>query len=151
CLLYTYTIRIPVPSHPHPTRPPSDLCFGASQYHTHEQPRGSQTYVITPDATRGNFFESSARRAGRQQFIASLALPPLRKFGRHDVKLGTDLDQVSTDESFSRNPFVILREDSTLARQASFIGNPAFEKDNFEAAVYVEDRWSPSDRLLIEP
>ena len=128
-----------------------EVGFGATQFHIHEQPRGSQTYVITPDATRGNFFESSARRAGRQQFIASLALPPLRKFGRHDVKLGTDLDQVSTDESFSRNPFVILREDSTLARQASFIGNPAFEKDNFEAAVYVEDRWSPSDRLLIEP
>src|SRR5437773_10802032 len=45
----------------------------------------------------------------------------------------------------------MLREDSTLARQASFIGNPAFEKDNFEAAVYVEDRWAPSDRMLIEP
>ena len=128
-----------------------EVGFGATQFHIHEQPRGSQTYVITPDATRGNFFESSARRAGRQQFITSVALPPLRGLGRHDVKLGTDLDQVSTDDSFSRNPFEILREDTHLARRASFTGDGAFTKDNFEAAAYVEDRWSLSDRLLVEP
>jgi len=128
-----------------------EVGFGASQFHIHEQPRGNQTYVITPDATRGNFFESSARRAGRQQFITSLALPPLRGLGRHDLKVGTDLDQVSTDDSFSRNPFEILREDTHLARRASFTGDGAFTKDNFEAAAYVEDRWSLSDRLLVEP
>ena len=128
-----------------------ELGFAASRLRVTGTPQGNQTYVITPDTARGNFFEASARMAGRKQFIANLVPPAVKRGGRHQLKFGTDLDRLTSHQSFVRHPFQILREDGTLARQVSFNGNPSFERDNFEASVYAEDRWSVSDRLLIEP
>jgi hypothetical protein len=128
-----------------------EVGFGASQFRVDGRPQGSQPFVIRPEGTRGNYFETSQRRAARQQFIASVVLPAARRFGRHELKLGADLDRISSEESLARNPFVILREDGTRVRAVSFIGGSVFEKNNFEAGAYAQDRWSLSDRLLVEP
>lgn len=128
-----------------------EVGFGASRLYIDGTPQGNQTYVIKPEGTSGNFFEASARQAARKQLIANLVLPPVKRIGRHEIKVGTDLDRITSHESFTRHPFEILREDGTLARQVSFTGNPSFERDNVEASAYAQDRWSVSDRLLFFP
>lgn len=128
-----------------------ELGLAASRLSIDGTPQGAQTYVIKPAGTSGNFFEASARRAARKQVIANLVLPPVERAGRHEIKAGTDLDRITSHESFTRHPFEILRQDGTLARHVSFIGNPAFERDNVEASAYAQDRWSLSDRLLFLP
>lgn len=114
-------------------------------------PLGSQAYVIRPESTSGNYFATSHVRAGRLQGIANIVLPPLEWLGHHEFKLGADLDRVTDEQSFERRPILIFREDKTLSRKIEFSGGPSFTRNNFEASGYAQDRWSVSDRLLVEP
>ena len=114
-------------------------------------PLGDQPYVITPDIARGNYFETSHSSSDRLQVTGDLILPPVRRRGRHEFKVGTDIDRISYDQSFERQPFSILREDGNLARRVTFpTSSTAFTRNNAEFTGYAQDRWSPSDRLLVE-
>jgi len=114
-------------------------------------PQGAQPYFVNPEGTRGNYFESAADRSTRTQAIANVVLPPARWAGRHEFKLGVDIDRLTYDQSYNRRGYSILREDGTLERKVAFIGNPSFGRTNSEASGYAQDRWSVSDRVLIEP
>jgi hypothetical protein len=125
--------------------------LGWSRFRDRSLPLGNQPYVITPDATQGNYFETSHSHSGRFQATANLVLPPVRGGGRHEFKVGTDIDRITYDQSFERQPFSILREDGTLTRRVTFPSSSvAFARSNAEYSGYVQDRWSASDRLLFE-
>jgi hypothetical protein len=121
-------------------------CF-TSAFH----PKGNTTYVITPDKTSGNYPETGDGRSGRWQGIINWFLPAAHWHGRHDLKIGTDLDRLTFEQSYQRNPYEILREDGTLSRRVEFSSIGPFGRDNFEASGYAEDRWSVNDRLVVEP
>ena len=115
------------------------------------RPIGDQPYVITPGIVRGSYFETSHSNSDRLQAVADLVLPPVRLRGRHEFKVGTDIDRITYDQLFERQPFSILREDGTLARRVTFpASSTAFTRNNTEYTGYAQDRWSPSDRLLVE-
>lgn len=122
-----------------------------SRFRDRFTPQGDQPYVVTPEGTRGNYFESAADHSVRVQGMANLVLPPAHWAGRHEFKLGVDLDRVTYDQSYNRRDYSILRENGTLERKVTFIGNPWFGRKNSEASGYAQDRWSLSDRLVIEP
>ncbi len=125
--------------------------LGWSRFRDRSLPLGNQPYVITPGLTQGNYFETSHSHSGRLQVTASLVLPPVRWRGRHEFNVGTDIDRITYDQSFERQPFSIRREDGTLARRVKFPGSrTAFTRSNAEFSGYAQDRWSPSDRLLLE-
>jgi carboxypeptidase family protein len=124
---------------------------GISNYRGGFHPRGGQPYILTPDSTRGNFFETTDGSSGRVQGIANVFMPRVHWGGSHEFKVGLDLDSISDHQSFLRQPILILREDSTLSRRIAFSGGPSFLRNNFEASGYGLDRWSPSDRWVIEP
>jgi hypothetical protein len=125
--------------------------LGVTQFRSGFRPLGVQTYVIHPDRTSGNFFETAHGEAGRIQGIANLFLRPIHWHGRHEFKVGLDVDRVTDSQSFERRPVLILREDGTLSRKITFAGGGSFTRNNFEASGYAQDRWSVSDRWLIEP
>lgn len=121
-----------------------------SLFEADEDPQGTLPYEILPDGTRGNFFRTSDGRSDRVQGLASVFLPPVRWHGRHEFKAGLDFDRISTRQSFARRPIQVRRADDTLAREIAFFGSTQFEKDNLQAAGFVQDRWSLSDRLFAE-
>ncbi len=127
-----------------------EIGVGFSRFRDSLRPEGTLPYVITPEGKSGNFFEAEAGRADRLQGIASLILPPARRGGRHVFKLGTDLDQITYTQSFARRPISILREDRTLSRRVTFLGNPPFTKINAEVGGYAQDHWALSERLLVD-
>lgn len=127
-----------------------EVGVGVSQFHTEGRPLGDRTYVISPEGTSGNFFESAEGHSSRLQGIANLVLPPVQWRGRHEFKVGTAIDRISYDQSFERRAFLILRENGTVSRKVAFVGNPSFRRNNFEVSGYAQDRWSLSDRLLVE-
>jgi hypothetical protein len=127
-----------------------EIGLGVSQFSDAFRPQGDLPYVINPQGARGNFFESARRDAGRVQGIANLVLPPLEWRGRHEFKVGTDIDRISYRQLFDRRSISILRENGTLSRQISFFGNRTFARNNVETSGYIEDRWSVSPRLLLE-
>lgn len=127
-----------------------EVGLGLSQFHSGVRPMGDRTYVISPEGTSGNFFESQWGRSTRLQQITKLVLPTVQWHGRHQFEVGTDIDRISENQSFGRRPFTILRENGALSRNVDFAGYPPFSRNNLEVGVFVQDHWSPSDRLVIE-
>jgi len=127
-----------------------EIGFAVNQFHDEEQPMGNLPYRITPEGNSGNFFKTAEATARRLQLISGLTLPEVRWHGQHEFKFGIDLDRTTDDQSASRRPIFILRENGTLSRQISFSGNSQFSRSNFEASGFAQDRWSISDRMLLE-
>ena len=128
-----------------------DVGIAESRFDFGVRPMGDLTYVIAPDTRSGNYFESSIGHSRRLEGIANLSFPPVHWGGRHEFKVGTDVDTLDYHRSFVRHPFLILRQNGILSEKATFIGSPSFRRNNAELSAYAEDRWSVTDRLLIEP
>ena len=124
---------------------------GASASFTnHAIPQGSAPYVITPNGVNGNFFENFRTTAGRAQGIANLYLPPITKWGRHELQIGTDAQRLNYDNHVVRQPIEIVRQDGTLSSRILFAGPATYSVPNVQVSGYVQDRWSPLDRIVIE-
>jgi hypothetical protein len=124
--------------------------IGFSEFTQKSLPRGGLPFVLRPEGFSGSFFERTSGRASRVQGYGNLYLSPTEWHGRHEMRLGVDLDSIDYHQFISRQPISIVREDGTLARQATFSGPPFFAKDNFESSVYAQDRWSPMERWVLE-
>jgi len=121
------------------------------EYHNSLLPLGSSPYVDRAGQYSGNYFETTRGRARRAQGIANAFLPPRSWHGRHEFKAGFDLDRIADRQSYLRRPIEIQRPNGTLSQEVTFQGGVPFTQDNFESSGYAQDRWSPYDRLLIEP
>ena len=143
--------------------------FAFDQYNTHLIPYGTQAYEITPTTAFGNYYLNQQTKAERWQGLVNLYLPSHQWHGRHDFKFGTDLDRLSYDAQFFRQPILFLtpsvtsvqpanicstaQQDDTFpcTRYSSFTAAPLHSQYNTEITAYGEDRWSLTNRLLIEP
>ncbi|HKE55588.1 MAG TPA: TonB-dependent receptor [Pyrinomonadaceae bacterium] len=128
------------------------LEFGLAfnQFHDSARPQGNLPYQLNPEGSSGNFFKTTDGTSRRWQGIASLTMPLAHWRGTHEIKFGVDLDRITYEQSATRNPILIVREDGTLARQSTFNGGEFFSRNNFEAGAYAQDRWSISPRWLLE-
>jgi hypothetical protein len=147
-----------------------------SQYNVRLTPYGTEPYFVNPGDTTtlgtagGNYYLFENTSASRWQGLVNLYLPPLDWHGHHDFKLGVDFDGVTYDATFTRQPISYLTgtnsvppsnpelclnapEDATFpcTRYSTFTPAGLHEEDNIEASAYVEDRWSITNRLLLEP
>lgn len=114
-------------------------------------PLGNQPYIVTPGLVSGNYYRTTLGRSRRLQWITNVYLRPWNWGGRHEFKFGLDADRVVYHEFDDRTPLRVFSETNVLLRQTTFPGqNVAFRKNNLQGSAYAQDRWSPSDRLLIE-
>lgn len=145
--------------------------FGFVQYGLALSPPGTLPYFISPETAGGNFFLLENTRARRWQGLTNLYLAPKQWHGRHEVKLGFDVDRLSYHGFFQRQPISFLREGQTLpasgncltrplmdpsasspcARYSVFPGDGNSRLFNFETGGYIQDRWLITNRLLVEP
>lgn len=128
-----------------------DAGLGVIRIRDGYEPHGNTPYELTPETALGSYFENEVAHSQREQGIATLYLPPRQWLGRHDLKAGIELEHTSFDEDISRAPVNYLREDGTLLRQSVFPAQPQFSGHNFETGAYIQDRWLPTQGLLIEP
>ena len=140
-----------------------------TEYTLRYTPYGTAPYYITPETAGGNYYLAEATRARRWQALANLFLPPRHWYGRHDFKIGADVDRILYDAQFARQTISFLREGqspptppgncltnvppltSPCSRYSTFAGGSASATYNFESSAYAEDRWLINDRLLFEP
>jgi hypothetical protein len=128
-----------------------EIGFATSRFRVDEKPvAGDLPFIISPEGASGNYFKSSEERAGRSQLIANLYLPPVSQLGRHELKLGLGADRIVYDKQSRRRAITILRADRTLSRRILFEGLSNLKKNNFEASLYAQDRWSITPRSLVE-
>jgi hypothetical protein len=124
--------------------------FAASRFDADTLPHGDLTYQLVPGTVRGSFFKSSEATSKRYQGLVNITLSPSEWRGRHEVKLGADINHVEYGRLLDRRPIQILRADDTISRVITFDSGRQARRDNFEAGAYVQDRWAVSPRLLVE-
>ena len=139
-----------------------------AEYSSELNPYGSLPYFLNPTTAGGSYYLDDDTHAHRWQAISNLFLPPRQWHGRHDIKVGVDLDRISYDARFARQPISYLSGSNTLTspdlcftaiqsakfpctRYSTFTAAPRHEQYNAEISAYAEDRWLLTDRLLIAP
>lgn len=125
--------------------------FAWNSFRDNYRPQGAIPFTITPTTNRGNYFETFNGTSRRAQGIANLFLRPFTQWGHHEVKIGTEIDQINFNQHYEDRPFSLLRSDGTLYRRSVLPALTQLDRNNFETSAYVEDRWSPEDRLLLQP
>jgi Carboxypeptidase regulatory-like domain len=142
--------------------------FAFDQYNFRLTPYGTLPYYVNVDTAGGNFYLNAQTHATRWQALSNLFLPSHQWVGRHDFKVGVDIDGISYDAQFTRQPIAYLNNSNTLTspdlcftapqdstfpctRYSTFTAAPLHEQNNTEVTAYAEDRWSITNRLLIEP
>jgi len=143
--------------------------FGVDQYSGELTPHGDSPCIISTAGAAGDYYLTEVALARRIQALANIYLPPRQWHGRHDVKIGSDLDRLNYGAQFLRQPISFLQPSvpllpcpiganglpvvpaSTCARYAVFSGGTYSPIYNAEASAYAEDRWLITNRLLIEP
>jgi hypothetical protein len=114
-------------------------------------PLGNLPYIVTPGLVTGNYYRTTLDRSRRLQWITNVYLRPRNWHGRHEVRFGMDADRVVFHEFNDRTPIRVFSETGVLLRQTLFPGETAsLRKNNLQGSAYVQDRWSPSDRLIVE-
>lgn len=137
--------------------------FGFVQFGDNNRPLGDLPYVVIPGSALGNYYRTLNTTARRFEALAHLYLPPAHWHGRHQFLAGIDFERTTGAQSAARRPFTIqtcptpktppgctAQNSTLLERSVSFLGNQSFEQTILDAAGFVQDRWSVSDRLLFE-
>ncbi|HTV54539.1 MAG TPA: TonB-dependent receptor, partial [Terriglobia bacterium] len=128
-----------------------ELGLATTELRDHSLPWGNQTYVIRPNGVAGSSFESSIETAGRTEEFANLFLPAKDWLGQQSFEIGTDDEEISYDQAYTRNPFLIEEQNGNLLQRATFAGDESFFVHDAELSSYAQDRWSIVPRLLLEP
>src|SRR5579871_1022123 len=115
-----------------------------------DAPQGTTLFEITPFGNRGNYFVNQDQHLYRDQWLANLFLPTLHLAGTHQLKFGIDFEREAFHQQVIRHDYEVLRADNSVARLVQFAGDPFQAQRNFEAAQYVQDRWTPRAGLLLE-
>lgn len=146
-----------------------DAGFSFDEYNLQMTPYGTNPYSISAlDEAAGSYYLNDETHARRWQGLVNLFLPSHQWHGRHDFKLGVDVDRISYNAQFSRQPITFLAPNGTLTegdtcldipqtapfpctRYSTFGPAPLHSQYNAQVSAYAEDRWSVTNRLLIEP
>jgi hypothetical protein len=127
-----------------------DIGFADTRGQLRNPPLGNAVYEITPSGNRGNYFSGVNRHWYRQQATANLFLPTVHFGGTHHLKFGTDVERESFHQQVALHDYEVLREDGSVARLVTFVGDPFQQRKNLEAALYVQDHWAPREGLTLE-
>ena len=147
-----------------------EAAFGFNRYDLTEISRGLEPYFISPETAGGNFYLSAHTRADRWQVASNLFLRPREWHGRHDFKIGIDLDRLRYDANYVRAPISYLREGQTVpttgdcitltepplnqpspcSRYSVFPGLPALTEHNTELSGYAQDQWLLTQHVFFE-
>ena len=114
-------------------------------------PLGNLPYVLGPAGRSGNNFVTSENVSTRTQVFTNLYMQPWQFLGAHQVSAGGRVDRVLFDGHVNRGTVQFLDSTLALVRQVRFLNMPGFNLSTVESSGYIQDRWSPVQRVIIEP
>jgi hypothetical protein len=120
-----------------------ELGVAADTGRSTNDPQGTATYIVTPSASSGNYFQAIAQQSRRLQLVGDVTSGPLNRFGTHTLSAGLNLNAVDFSQQAARTEINFERADSTLSDLATFTGPAAFRMSNTQVGGYVQDLWRP--------
>ncbi|HWR34572.1 MAG TPA: TonB-dependent receptor [Clostridia bacterium] len=127
-----------------------EVALAVSRYHDRALPLGSLPFVISPGIAHGNFYRSQWTSSGRLEPQLNVYLPRFHLGGTHEFRFGAVARKTDETMAVSRTPISILREDQTLYSRILFNSIPRSRQSEAVYGGFIEDRWAPLSRLLIE-
>jgi hypothetical protein len=142
--------------------------FNFDQYTSDFLPHNAGPSLVSSVTNIGTYYLRSHTVARRWQGLANISFAPQQWRGRHELKAGLDLDRIAYNPLFFRRPLSYLRiganagdlnppsktclnvTPSPCSRYSVFEMGPQREVHNGEFSGYVQDRWAPLDRVLVE-
>lgn len=123
----------------------------ANRYDVDVSGRSDRPAELTVAGARENFFNRQERRTRAAQWTETLTRGMSGGAGDHVLTAGVDL-LWSRYRATSRSvPVIVRRADGTVAERLDFDGPSAQDQRGLDVAAFVQDRWSLSPRLLVEP
>ena len=129
------------------------LEYGAS-FHRNKGsslPLGDEPYVLGPNGRSGNYFVTNENVSTRTQGFANLYLKPWKLMGTHQFTVGGRADRVLYRALIKRGTVQFLDGTGALLRQLTFGNTPGFSLSTLEGSAFLQDRWTPVQRVIIEP
>jgi Carboxypeptidase regulatory-like domain/TonB dependent receptor len=114
-------------------------------------PMGPGPYILAPEGRSGNYYITNRNYYNRTQAFANVFLRPWKLAGTHQLTVGGRADRVIYHAKVDRSPVQFFDDQHTLLREIDFSPTPAFGLSTLESSAYIQDRWSPVQRVLIEP
>ncbi len=127
-----------------------ELGMAADISHGESLAQGNQPYLVSPNGTAGNYFESLRQKTRRWQAIGSVTFPSRNWYGKHDLQIGFNVFAVGWTQNVARTPIEILRVDKTLFQRTTFNGERDFHLSNTRIGGYLQDRWDPINALVLQ-
>jgi len=114
-------------------------------------PMGDQPYVLAPTGRSGNYFVTNENVSTRTQGFANLYLKPWKLMGTHQFTVGGRADRVLYRADIDRGAVQFVDGTGALLRQITFSNSPGFSLGTLESSAFLQDRWTPVQRVIIEP
>ena len=114
-------------------------------------PQGDLPYVLGFAGRSGNYFVTNNNISTRTQAFGNLFLRPWKLMGTHQFTVGGRADRVLYDAAINRGTVQFLDANNAIARQVTFANTPGFGLSTVESSAYIQDRWMPVQRMIIEP
>jgi hypothetical protein len=106
--------------------------------------------TISPAGRSGQYFNVEGRNThvvhGRETLVRSIG----GSVTQHLVSAGVEWRAASFDGTSTSAPVLVRRADGSLARRLEWVASSTQRVRAFDAGLFVQDRWRPSDRLLVE-
>jgi hypothetical protein len=120
------------------------------RYDVRVDPQQRGPMVITPLEVRGRHFNAQDRDSHGLQWQQSMSLGWAGPTGDHRVKLGVDVLHGRYKGTSASQPVEVRDLDGGLRERITFATTRAEQADATDLAVFVQDRWRPHERLLLE-
>lgn len=114
-------------------------------------PQGDLPYILGPAGRTGNYFVRNENISTRTQGFANLFLRPWKLAGTHQFTIGGRSDRVLYHAQINRGTVEFVDGNGALLRQITFANTPGFSLSTVESSAYIQDRWTPMHRVIIEP
>jgi hypothetical protein len=114
-------------------------------------PQGDLPYVLGPGGRSGNYFVTNQNISTRTQGFANLFLRPWKWAGTHQFTVGGRADRVLFHALIDRGTAEFVDANGNILRRLTFANAPVFSLSTLESSAYVQDRWTPVQRVIIEP
>ena len=124
--------------------------FRYTHFDSNAYGQGLQDMLITPDGVRGNAFNSWNRKANQFEALPMFRLARKTWLGSHDLTVGANVVHRSYTGASHSRPVLLLREDGSLAERIDFRGPGRLDGADTETSEFVQDHWSPTDRLAVD-
>jgi hypothetical protein len=114
-------------------------------------PQGDLPYILAPGGRSGNYFVRNENISTRTQGFANLYLRPWKLAGTHQFTVGGRADRVLYHAQINRGTVDFVDGTGAVTRQLTFANTPGFSLSTVESSAYIQDRWAPMQRVIIEP